>query len=151
MKNCTDCSNLSRALLESYRQLPTDLMSILYYDHDRIPLNTITKTIDAMIDLVKRTNNLFNEDINPITQHWIECDIGNQLASLQQTHSGRQAFVESCLELNDLVYQRSNNVAAMFGLANRLTTTGANKRRVLHGLEDGDVRLIENAVGKLTI
>ncbi|CDH49898.1 importin subunit alpha-1-like [Lichtheimia corymbifera JMRC:FSU:9682] len=145
------CDAHITALLESYRQLPTDLMSILYYDHDRIPLNTITKTIDAMIDLVKRTNNLFNEDINPITQHWIECDIGNQLASLQQTHSGRQAFVESCLELNDLVYQCSNNVAAMFGLANRLTTTGANKRRVLHGLEDGDVRLIENAVGKLTI
>lgn len=150
MKNdAYDCH--SRALLESYRQLPTDLMNLLCYDHCNIPVNTITKTIDAMIDLVKRTNNLFTENNNPITQQWMECGLGHQLASLKQLHSGRHAFVESCWELNDLVYQRSNNVAAMFGLSGRFTTTGANKRRVLHGLEDGDVRLIENAVGKLTI
>jgi hypothetical protein len=41
----------------------------------------------------------------------------------------------------------------MFGLATppSFNTTGANKRRVLRGNEDGDIRLIENAVGNLCI
>ncbi|KAI8098666.1 armadillo-type protein [Halteromyces radiatus] len=47
----------------------------------------------------------------------------------------------------------SSNLAAMFGLSlpPSFITTGANKRRVLRGHEDGDIRLIENAVGNLSI
>jgi hypothetical protein len=47
----------------------------------------------------------------------------------------------------------ASNLAAMFGLTTppSFNTTGANKRRVLRGNEDGDIRLIENAVGNLCI
>ncbi|CAO3587032.1 unnamed protein product [Absidia cylindrospora] len=59
----------------------------------------------------------------------------------------------SATNANTSTTASASNLAAMFGLTipPSFITTGANKRRVLRGHEDGDIRLIENAVGNLCI
>ncbi|KAI8334006.1 armadillo-type protein [Chlamydoabsidia padenii] len=113
---------------------------------------------------------------NPYVQQFIDQGVLTLLPCLRRVHqdSGelnkRCTILESQLEENQ--QQRrdsttstnstsdnnasktdSSNLAAMFGLATppSFTTSGANKRRVLRGNEDGDIRLIENAVGNLCI
>ncbi|KAI9314337.1 armadillo-type protein [Dichotomocladium elegans] len=141
-----------RALLEAYDELPDDLFYLLCHNHESSPVSTCVKLIDAMLDLARRTNQLYTDtNDNPITAQWADRGIGNYLERMARQFQGRSSIVERCEELSWLVYEKSSNVAAAFGLPSRYLTTGANKRRVLHGFEDGDVRLIENAVGKLSI
>jgi hypothetical protein len=52
----------------------------------------------------------------------------------------------------NIISNQEGNVANEFGLPSTLEIKAkSNKRRVIRGLEDGDVRLLENAVGKLCI
>jgi hypothetical protein len=161
----TDLSNKSN-MLDAYPQIPKRLSRILLYQST--PMPTTLKVLDAMINILSRTSELFNVNPplssppkNPYYDEFVQLGITRRIQSMKAEYPG----VNSLQERLDLYITAANNCnsqhlsntlvsgsAEAFGLPTRkVLTTGANVRRVVRGTEDGDVRWVEDAVGKLCI
>jgi hypothetical protein len=153
-------------LLDTHPQIPNRLSRILQYQST--PMPAILKVLDAMINILSRTSELFNvtpplpsRPKNPYYEEFVQHGTLNRIKSMRSEYPG----VNSLQERLELYTTAANNCALQqpsytlvsgsaeaFGLPNRkVLTTGANVRRVVRGTEDGDVRWVEDAVGKLCI
>jgi hypothetical protein len=151
-------------LLKDHGTLPHALAAVLNYID--LPLDICEKIVESMISLVQRSNkwidgNRFPNGRNPYVRNLIDDGVQSALPQIQQLHHNPD-LRDLCLKLDKLlvaseedVVQTANdvaNVASAFGLPTIVEIKSkSNKRRVLRNLEDGDVRLIENAVGNLCI
>ncbi|CAO3667698.1 unnamed protein product [Umbelopsis vinacea] len=153
-------------LLDTHPQIPNRLSRILQYQST--PMPAILKVLDAMINILSRTSELFNvtpplpsRPKNPYYEEFVQHGTLNRIKSMRSEYPG----VNSLQERLELYTTAANNCALQqpsytlvsgsaeaFGLPKRkVLTTGANVRRVVRGTEDGDVRWVEDAVGKLCI
>lgn len=120
-----------------------------------------------MISLIQRSNKWIDERFtngkNPYVRNFIDDGVQSALPCIQQVHHNSE-LRELCLKLDKLLLASEEDViktakvsdvagmASAFGLPTIVEIKSkTNKRRVIRGLEDGDVRLIENAVGNLCI
>lgn len=120
-----------------------------------------------MISLIQRSNKWIDERFtngkNPYVRNFINDGVQSALPCIQQVHDNSD-LRELCLKLDKLLVASEEDViktakvsdvagmASAFGLPTIVEIKSkSNKRRVIRGLEDGDVRLIENAVGNLCI
>ncbi|KAF7726022.1 Importin alpha subunit (Karyopherin alpha subunit) (Serine-rich RNA polymerase I suppressor protein) [Apophysomyces ossiformis] len=147
-------------LLSDYPTLPKLLSGLLYYIH--VPHNVCIKAIDLIINLIARTNKLTDvlpalnpRPANPYVREFIDLGVRDVLPSLCEASEKWSMLYERCAVLSSMlvdVEEKEKDAAEQFGLmSSKYSTTGANKRRVLHGLEDGDVRFIENALNTVSI
>lgn len=154
-----------RELLNEHPYLPRSLAAVLNYID--LPLDVCEKNIEAIISLVQRSNkwidNRFPNGKNPFVRDLIENGVHTALPCVQQVHENEN-LRDLCLKLDKLLVASEEDVvqtasisdvagmASAFGLPTIVEIKSkSNKRRVIRGLEDGDVRLIENAVGNLCI
>lgn len=128
-------------------------MRLIGLEPREIPLAASQKAVDAAVMLIERSVSLGRRDKDVTDKLGIS--VLPALETLCIYHSNQEALTRACTRLHSLIYEPpQNHIAAQFGLGQREKTelsSYASKRRILHGLEDGDVRLIENAVGKLSI
>ncbi|CAM0138670.1 unnamed protein product [Umbelopsis sp. WA50703] len=154
------------AMLDAHPQIPNRLSRILQYQ--RAPMPTLLKVLDAMINILSRTSELYNvtpplanRPTNPYYEEFVQHGIMNRIKSMKQEFPGVHALQERLELYSSAANNCANNIpsytlvsgsADAFGLPSRkVLTTGANTRRVVRGTEDGDVRWVEDAVGKLCI
>ncbi|KAG0187445.1 hypothetical protein DFQ28_006327 [Apophysomyces sp. BC1034] len=149
-------------LLSDYPTLPSLLGGLLHYIY--VPHNACIKAIDLIINLIARTNQLTEvfpplnpRPANPIVREFIDLGVREILPTLCEVSEKWSVLYERCAVLSSMLGEAETedgdgDIASQFGLqASKYKTTGANKRRVLRGLEDGDVRLIENALNTISI
>ncbi|KAI8971091.1 armadillo-type protein [Pilobolus umbonatus] len=152
-------------LMKDHPILLRALDSLLFYKD--LPTNICEKVITTLIALIQRSNKWvdtrFTDRKNPYVRELINDGIPTVLPSIQKTY-GRLHIRELCsnlgklLEISELNVGDAKNItakpdlASVFGLATlEEIKSKSNKRRIIRGMEDGDVRLIENAVGNLCI
>jgi hypothetical protein len=132
-----------------------NLVALLSYGN--LPSAIYEKNMDAIISLVQRSNkwaDKYSDRINPFVHRLLECHLLDILQQYNESESRSKlerliaASVEDMFKTNEI----TDNIANEFGLPTATEMRSkSNKRRVIRGLEDGDVRLIENAVGNLNI
>ncbi|CAO3646463.1 unnamed protein product [Cunninghamella echinulata] len=151
------------ALLGVHQEIPSSLIALL--NHIDMPLTTCTKAIDVIINIIGRTNKIStisSYSINPYVQQFNESNLKEVLPALRKSFKSSDTLKDRCEVLKSLLEMPVHSTvtspknlsasAASFGLQiSSHMTTKANKRRLIRGMEDGDVRLIENAVGSLCI
>lgn len=150
---------------QEYHRIPLHLGRLAVYDAKLIPVNVCSKLVDAMNDLMDRNSALIGYKRCEYMEDWESLQVVDAIEQMAFVHSEAKELQERCQRLLSRLiltgdkHNKNNsntldidNVAAMFGFtATNDATRKPQKRRILHGLEDGDVRLIENAVGKLSI
>lgn len=114
-----------------------------------------------MTSLVQRSNKWvdqqrFPDGKNVYVTALIHGGVRKALPFVQQVHYN-EYFRNACVKLDNLITASEAvggypETASMFGLPtlNEIRSK-STKRRVLRGFEDGDLRLIEHAVGSLCI
>ncbi|KAI8875457.1 ARM repeat-containing protein [Backusella circina FSU 941] len=148
-------------LLKQQPTLPAQLVQLLHYPD--LPRDTCSKTVESVISLVQQTNKWmgvrYPDGKNPVVNSILSDGI--KLSSLKCI-SGCPELLSDCQKLHNLLEASNLDVnqtnvissqeANAFGLPSHLEIKSkSNKRRVIRGLEDGDVRLLESAVGNLCI
>ncbi|KAG1146163.1 hypothetical protein G6F37_008067 [Rhizopus arrhizus] len=153
-----------KRLLENHPNFPYNLAILLNYLY--LSLDICEKTLESITALIQRTNKWIgnqNEGKNPYVTLLIENQTPMALTVIQENQlNGR--ISELCLKLGRLLVASdesasqaaaiadSEDMSHAFGLPSIAEIKSkSNKRRVIRGTEDGDVRLIENAVGNLCI
>lgn len=127
-----------------------------------MPVNVISKLVDAMNDLVDRNSALIGHKRCEYMSDWESLQVADAIQQMMLAYPESKTLLEKGERLlsrlgptkkedNNAGTVNVDNVAALFGFAVHDAIKKPQKRRILHGLEDGDVRLIENAVGKLSI
>lgn len=152
--------------MQDHGNLPQALAAVLSFID--LPFDICEKTIECMISLVQRSNKWidqrFTNGKNPYVRSLIDNGVHSALPCIQQVHTNAE-LGDLCAKLEKLLLASEENVvqtasisedhagiASTFGLPTIVEIKSkTNKRRVIRGLEDGDVRLIENAVGNLCI
>ncbi|KAI9254283.1 armadillo-type protein [Sporodiniella umbellata] len=127
------------------------LLNFVYFTVD-----SCERILETLICFLKRVNELLGSQ-NPFLPLFYTHQTEQALTRIQTEHP--QEFIkELCSTLLCLVDYTQHNVvltdqmAHQFGLPSMVAMKSkSSKRRVIRGLEDGDVRLIENAVGNLCI
>ncbi|KAI9483595.1 MAG: armadillo-type protein [Benjaminiella poitrasii] len=155
-----DDSSISE-LLDKHPCIPVALLNLFKYTE--LPFDTCEKLIQATTSLIQRTNKYFTNDKNPSVTLFIQNGIFTSLELFQKKYS-EYVVKDACSKLHVLLSASEQSVAQTASISDAgdvasafgLPTLGeikskSSKRRVLRGLEDGDVRLIENAVGNLCI
>lgn len=152
-------------MLKDHSNLPHALAAVLNYID--LPLDICEKTVESMISLIQRSNKWIDERFtngkNPFVRNLMDDGVQSALPCIQRVHQNHD-LRELCLKLDKLLVASEEDViqtakvsdvagmASAFGLPTIVEIKSkSNKRRVIRGLEDGDVRLIENAVGNLCI
>ncbi|OBZ84557.1 Importin subunit alpha-3 [Choanephora cucurbitarum] len=151
-------------LLSKYPKLPESLAKM--FNFIELPLDVCEKAIECMISLVQRSNKWMDKRFphgkNPYVRSLLEGGLPNALPCVQKELGSKSSTVmDLCQKLEKLLVASEEDVvqtaslidvANAFGLPTIIEIKAkSNKRRVIRGLEDGDVRLIENAVGNLCI
>ncbi|PHZ08960.1 ARM repeat-containing protein [Rhizopus microsporus ATCC 52813] len=152
-------------LLSQHPTIPATLAALLNYI--RLPTDACEKTLECMISLVQRTNKCIGDQYqngkNPYVRQLIDGRASIALSTIQQSNSTPKIW-DLCSKLDKLLYVSEESVsqaaamvdaggmASAFGLPSMVEIQSkSQKRRVIRGLDDGDVRLIENAVNNLCI
>lgn len=152
-------------MLKDHPNLPHKLSVLLSYSE--LPLEICEKVVESLISLIQRSNKwidgMFPDGKNPVVRTIINQGVREALPHVEQMHRN-SVLHDLCLKLDKLLLASEEDViktvsvsdvagmASAFGLPTIVEIKSkSNKRRVLRGLEDGDVRLIENAVGNLCI
>ncbi|KAI7904970.1 armadillo-type protein [Cokeromyces recurvatus] len=146
-------------LLCNHPNIPDILLKL--FNYACLPPDTCEKLIQATTSLVQRTNKHSTNGKNPSVTLFINHGILSYLELIQKNYN-ECGIKDSCLKLVTLLNASEQNVAQTASISDvadvasafGLPTVGeikskSSKRRVLRGLEDGDVRFIENAVGNL--
>ncbi|OAD78672.1 hypothetical protein PHYBLDRAFT_179641 [Phycomyces blakesleeanus NRRL 1555(-)] len=165
-------SSCVREFLKDENEVPATLVHLLRSQD--VPLQPTQKCIDAIINLVERTNllssgssdqqnntdqvntyslELLNEGLIPLLEGQYE--LHDEDDSIKTRCDVLEGILEEGIETMKKIKAKQNqskSLAGMFGMVEaRNTLISTNKRRVLHGPEDGDIRLIENAIGNLSV
>lgn len=136
-------------------------------NQQELPLEICEKTVEALISLIQRSNKWidvrFSNGKNPFVRVIIDQGVPDSLPQIKQMHRNPN-LDDLCLKLDKLLLASEEDViktasisdvagmASAFGLPTIVEIKSkSNKRRVIRGREDGDIRLIENAVGNLCI
>ncbi|KAI8378507.1 armadillo-type protein [Blakeslea trispora] len=151
-------------LMSQYPKIPESLAKM--FNFVELPLDVCEKSIECMISLVQRSNKWmdkrFPQGKNPYVRSLLEGGLPNALPRVQKELGSKSSTVmDLCQKLEKLLVASEEDVvqtaslidvANAFGLPTIIEIKAkSNKRRVIRGLEDGDVRLIESAVGNLCI
>ncbi|KAG2197821.1 hypothetical protein INT47_009702 [Mucor saturninus] len=153
-------------LLHENSSLPRTLSAVLAYPE--LPLEICEKTVESLISLIQRSNKWidvrFPNGKNPFVRIIIDQDVHEALPHIEKMHPRNTNLHDMCLKLDKLLLASEEDViktvnisdiagmASAFGLPTIVEIKSkSNKRRVIRGREDGDIRLIENAVGNLCI
>lgn len=137
-----------------------------------LPRDVCIKTIESIISLVQRSNKWVDQQRyadgkNPYVTAFLQSNVHEMLPMVQQHLYQNDYLRDSCLKLYKLLALSNESVvqvtsisegnmgfdaASAFGLPTMTEIKSkSTKRRVLRGYEDGDLRLIESAVGNLCI
>lgn len=136
--------------------------------YSELPLEICEKTVESLISLIQRSNKWidvrFPNGKNPFVRVIIDQDVHEALPHIEKMHPRNLNLHDMCLKLDKLLLASEEDViktvnisdvagmASAFGLPTIVEIQSkSNKRRVIRGREDGDIRLIENAVGNLCI
>ncbi|KAI9027515.1 armadillo-type protein [Phycomyces nitens] len=159
-----------RELLKKENDVPATLVHLLR--SPEIAIQHTQKCIDAIINLVERTNSLTASDPqrnpNQVNEYAIELlnhglmpllegqyELHDEDESIKSRYDILSVLLEDGIAAKkemDAKQKQSQDMASLFGLSeSRNVIIGVSKRRVLHGPEDGDIRLIENAIGNLSV
>lgn len=156
--------NVSSALLRSYSKLIRLLSAMLYYPI--LPLPICLKVVDVLIRIVDRTSKIAEltppvqpVPRNPYAEEMIREGVIPALTFLCRDHRSRELSQQveilhaSIMDYSPQPQQRNNvGLASAFGLTrHEIHLPGPNVRRIVHGYEDGDVRLIEDAINSITL
>ncbi|KAI8975066.1 armadillo-type protein [Mycotypha africana] len=149
--------------IQEFPTVHIKLAALLHYFN--APLQVCEKTVEGIISLIQRSNKLVGEHFegckNRFVQELIEAGVHKIIPAVQNAHH-HDGLKDLCSKLDNLLRASEEDLsktltdicgmASAFGLPTiKEIQSKGNKRRVLRGLEDGDVRLIENAVGNLCI
>ncbi|KAL9556260.1 hypothetical protein PS6_002422 [Mucor atramentarius] len=152
------------ALLRSYSKLIRLLSAMLYYPI--LPLPICLKVVDVLIRIVDRTSKIAEltppvqpVPRNPYAEEMIREGVIPALTFLCRDHRSRELSQQveilhaSIMDYSPQPQQRNNvGLASAFGLTrHEIHLPGPNVRRIVHGYEDGDVRLIEDAINSITL
>ncbi|KAI7907269.1 armadillo-type protein [Cokeromyces recurvatus] len=151
------------ALLRSYPKLIKLLASLLFFS--RLPEPIILKIVETLIHIIDRTNKIveLTPPVQPIprnhyAEEMVREDIIPALRFLSQ-HIDDPALSSQIELLNELMmssfpqhYNSNDHLAVTFGLSSRgIQLAKPDVRRIVHGFEDGDVRLIEDAIVRIQL
>lgn len=155
---------LSSALLRSYSKLIKLLSALLYYPV--LPLPICLKVVDVLIRIINRTGKIaeLTPPVQPIPRNPYAEEMMREGVIPALTFLCRDVQSPELSEQVELLHasimesspqpQQSNNVgmASAFGLSrHEIHLPGPNVRRIVHGYEDGDVRLIEDAINSISL
>jgi hypothetical protein len=130
-----------------------------------LPIDVCEKVIESMTSLIQRSNKWidgrFAGGKNPYVGMFLREGANTALPCIRQVHDDPK-LLDTCLKLEKLLIASEEDVLQTASISEGieskfgLPTIGeikskSSKRRVLRNFEDGDVRLIENAVGNLCI
>ncbi|CAO3664631.1 unnamed protein product [Rhizopus stolonifer] len=150
-------------LLKQHPNMPEELARLLKYID--LSSEVCEKILDTMISLIQRTNKWVGDQQgkNPYVRLFLQNQTPVAISTLQDLHYGTR-ISDLCSKLANLLLLSEENVgyttaivdtdnmADAFGLPSLAEIKSkSHKRRVIRGREDGDVRLIENAVNNLTL
>ncbi|GAA5803411.1 armadillo-type protein [Helicostylum pulchrum] len=146
-------------LLNDHPNLKEALVALLNYDG--IPLDNCEKAIESLISLIQRTNKWTTFGKNEHVRALVNLGIESSLANVQRIHPISRVK-DMCSKLKNLLLASdedlvqtvkiSSSMESAFGLptVNEIKSR-SSKRRVIHSFEDGDIRLISNAVNNMNI
>lgn len=152
---------LCRELLQEHPDLPHTLAAVLNFMD--LPIDVCEKIIESMTSLIQRSNKWidFAGGKNPYVRIFLSEGVRTALPCIQEIHKTPK-LLDACSKLEKLLVASEEDVVqtatisegleSLFGLPTIVEIKSkSSKRRVLRNFEDGDVRLIENAVGNLCI
>lgn len=150
---------LYRDLINDHPRLTESLVALLNY-HD-IPQDVSEKTVESIISLIQRSNKWATYSKNIYVQSLLNLGIRSSITRLQRTNQN-SGLKDLCSKLDKLLIASeedlvqtvkvSNCMESAFGLPTvSEIKSRSSKRRVIHSIEDGDIRLISNAVNNLNI
>lgn len=152
------------ALLRSYSKLIRLLSALLYYPV--LPLPICLKVVDVLIRIVNRTSKIaeLTPPVQPIPRNPYAEEMMREgvipaltflCRDVQSPELSEQVEIlhTSIMESSPQPQQRNTvGLASAFGLSrHEIHLPGPNVRRIVHGYEDGDVRLIEDAINSITL
>ncbi|CEP14047.1 hypothetical protein [Parasitella parasitica] len=156
------------ALLRNYSKLIKLLSALLRYP--ALPLPICLKVVDVLIRIVDRTSKIaeLTPPVLPIPRnHYAEEMLREDITSSLTLLSERFRSLELDEQVGILrtaimysspqLYQNNDSgntagLASAFGLSRSgFHLSRPNVRRIVHGYEDGDVRLIEDAINSITL
>lgn len=151
-------------MLSEHENISHKLAALLNYID--IPYDVCEKVIEALTSLIQRSNKWVNDycstsNKNPHVQILLNENVIPALACIKQSIN-RPEIIDASVKLEKLLLASeeditqttsiSEGIENLFGLPTIVEIKAkSSKRRVLRTFEDGDVRLIENAVGNLCI
>jgi hypothetical protein len=124
------------------------------------------KVVDVLIRIVSRTSKIaeLTPPVQPIPRNPYAEEMMREgvipaltflCRDLQSAELNEQVEIlhTSIMESSPQPQQRNNvGLASAFGLSrHEIHLPGPNVRRIVHGYEDGDVRLIEDAINSITL
>lgn len=128
-------------------------------------LSICLKILDVLIRIVDRTNQIseLTPPVQPIPRNPYAEEMVREGAISVLTHLCRELSSDELNEQTEILHaaimsssptSQSNTIglASAFGLSRYgIQLPGPNVRRIVHGVEDGDVRLIENAINGIQL
>ncbi|CAO3618952.1 unnamed protein product [Mucor hiemalis] len=154
------------ALLRNHNKLIKLLTSLLYFH--RINASICLKIIDVLIRIVDRTNQIseLTPPVHPIPRNPYAEEMMREGVIPALTYLCRELSSSELTQQTDVLntaimcssphpenaYNNTTASASAFGLSRYgIQIPGPNVRRIVHGIEDGDVRLIENAINGICL
>lgn len=160
------CTRFISALLRNHNKLIKLLTSLLYFH--RINASICLKIIDVLIRIVDRTNQIseLTPPVHPIPRNPYAEEMMREGVIPALTYLCRELSSSELTQQTDVLntaimcssphpenaYNNTTASASAFGLSRYgIQIPGPNVRRIVHGVEDGDVRLIENAINGICL
>ena len=155
------------ALLRNYSKLIKLLSALLYYPI--LPFAICLKVVDVLIRIVERTSKIaeLTPPVQPIPRNLYAEEMMREGVIPALTYLCRDLQSPELNEQVEILHtaimyssphpqQKGNSntvgMASAFGLTRQeIHLPGPNVRRIVHGYEDGDVRLIEDAINSITL
>jgi hypothetical protein len=141
------------ALLRTYSKLIKSLASLLHFS--RLPASICLKIVEILIRIIERTSKIaeLTPPVQPHPRNPFSEEMMREGVIQALRYLCKQVESEELTEQTELLYTAimpshpGAGVANAFGLSRSgLSLPGPNVRRIVHSLEDGDVRLIEDAI-----
>lgn len=146
------------ALLRTYSKLIKSLTSLLHFS--RLPSAICLKIVEILIRIVERTGEIAEltppvqpHPRNPFAEEMVREGVIPALNYLcreiqcQELTEQTEVLHTAIMSAHPQQQQPGASLASAFGLSrNGSSLPGPNVRRIVHSLEDGDVRLIEDAI-----
>ncbi|MBM6387287.1 MAG: hypothetical protein JSY10_25355 [Paenibacillus sp.] len=146
--------------MNDHPKLTETFVGLLNYN--AIPLDNCEKAIEILISLIQRTNKWTTFGKNQHVQALINLGIESSMVNVQRIHHQSPGLRDLCSKLGKLLIASDEDLVKTVNISNGMESafglptvdeikSRSSKRRVIHSFEDGDIRLISNAVNNLNI